>query len=156
MTLPRKRLTISRTAWTVVVIYAVVLTYLLLTPSPLWLLGVSGRVIEAAVDRTLAGYVQHGLAYSLLACLLVWATRPIMGCWQAVWMLAATAHGIAAEWLQCFIPYRVGDWADGMSNALGVGLGWLCASLIQVQARGADGGRDRESQDSPSWHRGRR
>ena len=125
-----KRVTISRTAWTAVLVYAVVLTYLLLTPSPLWFLGVSGQGIEAAVDRTLMGYVQHGLAYSLLACLLVWATRTIMGYWQTVWMLAATAHGIAAEWLQCFVPYRHVHWPDGMANALGVGFGWLCALSI--------------------------
>ena len=125
-----ERPNISRAAWTAVLVYAAVLTYLLLTPSPLWFLGGSGQVIEAAVDRTLVGYVQHGLAYSLLACLVVWATRTIMGYWQAVWILGATAHGIAAEWLQCYVPYRDGHWSDGMANALGVGLGWLCASLI--------------------------
>ena len=125
-----ERPTISRTAWTIVLVYAVVLTYLLLTPSPLWFLGVSGQAIEATVDRTLVGYVQHGLAYSLLACLVVWATRSTMGYWQAVWMLVATAHGIAAEWLQCFVPYRHVQWSDGMANALGVALGWLCASFV--------------------------
>jgi len=130
-----ERLIISRTACTAVIVYAVVLTYLLLTPSPLWFLGVSGQVIETAVDRTLVGYVQHGLAYSLLACLLIWATRFVTAYWQAVWMLVAMAHGIAAEWLQCFVPYRHVEWSDGMANALGVGLGWLCASLILRKLR---------------------
>jgi VanZ family protein len=121
--------TSARTAWAALV-YTVALTYVLLTPHPLWFLGGSGETIEKAVDRTLMGYVQHALAYAVLACLLVWASRTMSGYSRAVWMLVAILHGVAAEWLQCFVPHRFGAWTDALANAVGVGLGWLGASLI--------------------------
>ena len=123
------RTTIARVAWSAVLVYAFLLTYLLLTPHPLWLLGGSGQVIQEAVDRTISGYIQHGLAYVVLGYLLVRASRTISGSWQILWALAAVGHGIVAEWLQCFVPHRFCDWTDGLANTLGVGLGWLVACL---------------------------
>lgn len=111
-------------------IYTVVLTYLLLRPDPLWLLGASGQDIERTIDRTIAGFVQHVLAYALLACLLAWASRTTCGSLRLSWAVLAIGHGIGAELLQHFIPRRYCDWPDGLANTLGVAFGWLAAVWI--------------------------
>ena len=121
--------TIARAAWAAALAYAVLLTYLLLTPHPLCLLGDTGLVIEKTVDRTISGYIQHGLAYALLGYLLVWASRTTDGSRQLLWVLAAVGHGIVAESLQYFVPHRFADWTDGVANTLGVGLGWVVGWL---------------------------
>ena len=130
MTLFVERMTDNRTAWVAVAAYAAMLTYLLLTPHPLWFLGDSGRTIEDVVDRTVWGYAQHALAYSILGCLLVWASRSTSSPRQLLWMLLAMLHGLTAEWLQGFVPHRYADWTDGVANVLGIGLGWLAALLM--------------------------
>jgi VanZ family protein len=123
-----------RIAWIVAVVYALILTNLVLAPHPLWLFGGLGDDTEQAVDRTISGYVQHGLAYALLAWLLVWASRTHglrgrLGC-----AAFAAGHGIVAEWLQHFVPLRYADWRDGLANTLGAALGWLLAVLILRRA----------------------
>ncbi|MFH1924586.1 MAG: right-handed parallel beta-helix repeat-containing protein [Planctomycetota bacterium] len=120
----------TRTAWIAAAVYAVVLTYLLLAPHPLWLFGVPGQAVEETIDRSIAGYVQHALAYALLASLLAWACRTESASRQATWALLAVGHGALAECLQSFIPHRYADWPDGLANALGVGVGWLAVSLM--------------------------
>ena len=59
------------------VVYAVLLTYLVLTPNPWWLFGFNTRDAELAVDATLGDAVQHASAYALFAALLVlgWGPR---------------------------------------------------------------------------------
>jgi len=122
--------TIARVVWGAVLAYAVLLTYLLLAPHPLWLLGYPGRVIETAVDGTLSGYLQHGLAYAVLAWLLVLASRTGRGSWRVACVLLALAHGILAEWLQGFVPGRYSIWPDGLANVVGLAAGWVAASWI--------------------------
>ncbi|HUT89218.1 MAG TPA: VanZ family protein [Thermoguttaceae bacterium] len=131
--------TSTRTAWIAVLVYTVVITYLLLAPHPLWLLGASGQDIERTIDRTIAGFVQHVLAYALLACLLAWASRKAYGTPQFSWAVLAIGHGIGTELLQYFIPPRYCDWPDGLANTLGVAFGWLAAVWI-LRAAGKPGG----------------
>ena len=119
-----------RVAWSAVTVYGALLTYFLLAPHPLWMFGLAGHAVEQAVDRTVVGYVQHGLTYALLAWLLVWASRTTSRSPHVAWCLLALGHGIVTEWLQTFIPERCSDWPDGLANTLAVGLGWLSAILI--------------------------
>ena len=130
---------IARAAWGAALAYAVLLTYLLLTPHPLWLLGYTGRVIETTVDGTISGYIQHGLAYAVLAWLLVSASRTASGSWQIACVLLALAHGILAEWLQGFVPARHSIWPDGLANVVGLAAGWVTASWILRTGRKAVG-----------------
>ena len=119
-----------RVAWSAVLVYAVLLTYLLLTPHPLWFLRVSGQAIERTVDHSISGYLQHALAYALLGWSLAWVSRTASGPRQWSWVALAMGHGMAAEWLQRFVPHRYSSWPDGLANILGVALGALTASLI--------------------------
>ena len=119
-----------RTAWTAVVVYALVLTCLLAGPRALWFLGHTGQDIEQTVDRTVAGVLQHVLAYAVFGCLLDWALRGESGSRQLVWTSLAIGHGIATEAIQWFVPLRYCDWMDGLANVVGVGLGWLAATRL--------------------------
>ena len=58
-------------ARTVAALYGLLLTYLLLAPSPLWIFGEWGDSVERSVDRTFADYVQHGVCYAIFLLLLL-------------------------------------------------------------------------------------
>jgi VanZ family protein len=124
------RPTRARIAWTAAAVYAVVLTYLLLAPQPLWFLGAPGRVVDRTLEQIIAACLQHGLAYMVLAGLLMWACRSRHAVWQAACLVLAVGHGLSTECLQHFIPHRYCEWPDGLANAVGVGLGWLAALLL--------------------------
>jgi len=127
-----------RLAWSAIFVYAVTLTYLLLAPHPLWFLGGSGQAIERTVDHSISGHLQHALAYTLLGWSLAWVSRTASGACQWGWVLLAMGHGVAAEWLQRFVPHRYSGWTDGLANITGVALGALAASLIlQGRSRSA-------------------
>lgn len=99
--------------------YTLFLTYLLLTPAPLWGMGTTGQEIEQSVDLTVSGFTQHFVAYALLATLFVSTLqrRTAGGVFMCV-MLAAV-HGLSAEGLQAFVPLRCCDWPDALANCLG-------------------------------------
>lgn len=122
---------------TVVSLYAVVLTYLLLAPDPLWLFGVWGDDVERAVDRTLTDYLQHGLCYSIFTLLLFWSARSTgaltssrLTCCAAV----AILHGLLTEFLQMFIPQRHFAILDIAANVTGVLVIGLAAIAINGPA----------------------
>lgn len=105
--------------------YFIVLGYLLIAPHPLWLFGESGGQAEEAIDATLSGFLQHVLAYAVLACLLLLSAAPITRERITFCVLAAVAHGTVFEALQRFVPDRYLDWPDALGNLTGVGLGAL-------------------------------
>ena len=115
--------------WAIVALYVLLLSDLTLTPDPLWFMGSWGDEAEHAVDSTFADYLQHGLAYLLLAVLLVWGTSTTSRPSKATCSLFALTHAMGTEWLQGFIPQRTCDWTDAMANVLGVGVGWFAATL---------------------------
>ena len=114
----------------------VLITYALVAPHPLWVFGASGESAETYVDTTLTGFLQHVIAYSVLA----WATILAFGAENrraALWCVVALAvHGLLMEGIQLFVPHRYCDLPDALANFVGAGTGWLfaCATLPFVRS----------------------
>ena len=113
-----------------VVAYFLLLSYLLLTPHPLWFMGTAGEAAEETVDSTLADYAQHALAYAVLGGLITLATVGKSFRIRCGWLTAAAAHGVLCEVLQHFIPHRHFGAHDALANAVGVMGGWAMAMLL--------------------------
>jgi len=111
--------------------YALLLTYLLLAPHPLWFLGSEGITTEETVDENVADYVQHALAYAMLGGLTSLATIHRSRIEQIRWIAAAAGHGAVCEILQHFVPDRHFGLHDALANAIGAILGWLIVSLLK-------------------------
>lgn len=104
--------------------YTVFLTYLTLSPNPWWLFGADTKGVEQAVDSTVEDWIQHSVAYGLLAGLVALSRWPGR---RGLWLAAVLSHALLTEWLQGFIPNRTRDWTDELANGLGVACGWLIA-----------------------------
>ncbi len=116
--------------WGAVAAYFLLLSYLLLTPHPLWFMGTAGEAAEETVDSTLADYAQHALAYAVLGGLITLATVGKSLRFRCGWLTAAAAHGVFCEVLQHFIPHRHFGAHDALANAVGVMAGWGFAMLL--------------------------
>lgn len=128
--MPHNRSRLARLSWTAALLYAALLTYLLLVPHPLWFLGGTGEQAEEAVDQTLADYVQHALAYSLLGLSLVFATAVSQRPRIMLFLILAALHGVLCEILQHFIPHRYFGANDALANVIGVVAGGLLALVL--------------------------
>jgi VanZ family protein len=112
-----------RFALFVTVGYVALLTYLLLTPEPLqFLFGSAAGEIHGAVDSTVSTYVQHTLAYAVLAALLFWTTSVCGGAPMRASVLLGGSHALLTEGLQRFVPRRHGDLWDLASDAAGIAI----------------------------------
>jgi hypothetical protein len=117
-------LAISRLAVfrTVFVAYWVFVTFLLLTPEPLDVLGLD----EYAGDLA-GGYGRHFLLFAglgLLGSLGRWRISTItLGCLLG-------AYGVATEALQGFIPPRTPDLFDVVEDLLGVAVGLAIGAAV--------------------------
>ena len=89
----------------------------------------SGLVVEEYLDHTISDYLQHGIAYAILAFLLLWAVGPTSRPSAIVCVSLAIGHGTVMEWSQQFIPHRYFERSDLLANMLGVGVG-SCAAVI--------------------------
>ncbi len=116
--------------WAATGAYFLLLSYLLLTPHPLWFLGSAGRSTEEAVDSTLADYAQHTLAYAVLGVLITFATAGEPHRRRYAWLAAAAVHGMLCECIQHFIPHREFGLHDAIANAVGVIAGWGIAAIV--------------------------
>jgi VanZ family protein len=116
-------------------LYGMLLTYLVLAPSPWWFLGATGASVEESVDRALADWIQHGTAYAILTGLLLAATALARKPWTVACLAVALGHGMLTEWLQGFIPRRCCCWPDLAANAAGVGIGAACLLLVLTAGR---------------------
>lgn len=107
---------------TIFVVYWLLLSFLLLTPDPLALLGFpmppgppGGRGIHFALF-TLFGFLVHAARWPL-------RPRPLVG-----WLVAYAA---CAEAMQAFVPTRVVDIIDLVENMLGLLAGWAVWRLVR-------------------------
>ena len=103
--------------------FGLLLTYLLVVPSPFWMFGDDGVATEQVVDRSVSGFVQHLIAYAVFTALLLMA---IGG--RRRWILSplvAATHCVLTEFVQAFVPMRHADWYDVVANGIGIGLGMM-------------------------------
>lgn len=113
--------------------YVCCLTYLLVAPEPLQMLGQSGDAFERAFERSVSGFFQHAIAYGLLAALLLYAFAMTRR-WSTVTCLTgASLHGLVMEGVQLVIPDRYCDWVDMLANLLGVTVGWAAFTIISAK-----------------------
>ena len=124
-----------RVLWSLLVVYWIFLTALLLTPEPWRYLSDFGTPIQELVERTLADYARHFLAFSLLAT-LAWTARASTNCPSAIILLASLlSYAILTEAVQGFIPDRFFQWLDILANTVGIAVGWnLPAQLARRRA----------------------
>ncbi len=137
----RTSLTNTRTVGFLTVSYAVLLSYLLLTPEPLvvleWLFGFGGDEVHDVVDATISTYLQHTAAYCILTALLSWWTLA-HGSWSpAICVIIAGGHAFATEILQRFIPQRFGEIYDVLADFAGIGIAISLVASWMILARSA-------------------
>ena len=119
-----------RFLWSLLLVYWILLTGLLLTPHPWRYLSVFGDPIQELAERSLADYTRHFLVFSLLA-ILAWGARVSTGRPATLILLASLlSYAILTEALQAFIPDRFFQWLDVFANTAGLVAGWGLAELL--------------------------
>lgn len=103
--------------------FALLLTYLLVAPSPLAIFGDDGANVEESFDRSVSGFLQHLAAYGVFTLLVLLACRTRRG--RTIALLLVAAHAGVTEAVQHFVPLRHTDWADLLANAIGIAVGFL-------------------------------
>jgi hypothetical protein len=115
--------------------YAVLLTYLLLTPEPLFLFGSAAGEIHGAVDGTVSTYMQHTLAYAVLMAFLVWMSSVRSGPSVFVCINFAAGHALLTEGLQILVPGRHGDLWDLVADFAGMAVVLASAGIAVALQR---------------------
>lgn len=120
---------LSRALRIIAISYAVLLTYLLLAPEPLFFLGSTGAQLDATVTRSVADWVEHASVYLAFTGLVLVA-------WQgqspnALLVMLIIVHAILTETLQHWIPLRETSLLDLLANVCGILTGALLIRLIQ-------------------------
>lgn len=114
-----------RFRWSLLLLYWILLTNLLLAPHPWWYLGDFESDVQQLVARNLADYIQHLLAFSLLA-VFAWGARASTSRPSVLPLLTGLGlYAILAELLQLWIPGRTCQWLDMACNLAGIAVGWL-------------------------------
>jgi VanZ family protein len=124
-----------RVAWLVAV---ALLTYALLTPNPV------GPLKESMSEEAffVSSKIVHVSAYALLTLLLILSRWPRLGTCLGVAFLSL--HAFATEYLQTFVPGRVGTLRDVGFDHLGIAVGLLLARVFWRRGgRTASGGSGR-------------
>lgn len=111
-----------------VIAYGILLSYLLVTPDPLFFLGYAGRQIEETADSLLLDQGEHVVAYAVLTLLSAVAYHGTVR--ERTVFALAVLHGALAECIQHFVPGREFGWQDAVANACGALLGLLAARLV--------------------------
>jgi VanZ family protein len=112
--------------WTTIGAYVLLLTYVLVSPSPWWIAGLEES--DTLVADPLISVAQHVAAYGLLGVLLsLAATSGSMLAWC---VCLAAAHVIGTEVAQHFVPQRFFGWNDTAAGWTGLLLGAAIGSLL--------------------------
>lgn len=75
----------------------------------------------------------HVLVYCLLGAVPVLVLKQLRS--ALVLGVILITVGVFAEWLQSFVPGRVGSASDAVANAMGVPSGWALAALVRRTLR---------------------
>lgn len=108
--------------------YAAFVSFLLLTPHPLQVLG-----LAKYSDSLSTGRGQHAIIFAGLALFGAGSRWPISRT-SLVSLLAG--YAVVTEGLQAFIPARNPDWADVAENLVGIAVGLaVCAVWMRIERR---------------------
>ena len=119
-----------RILWILLAAYWIFLTGLLLTPQPWQYLFNIGSTVPQLVERGLADYMQHLLAFALLGG-LAWAASTSTGRPRRPFLLISLCcYAIITELLQLIIPERFFQWLDLLFNAAGLAIGWILPASL--------------------------
>lgn len=102
--------------WTVWSVYTAAWTTALLTPQPAEF---AQATFEPEAAFTAAKSL-HVCAYTVLTLLCLWL-RPAR--FRAAWLLFPTAHALATEYLQGYVPLRTPSWEDVAIDHVGIVIG---------------------------------
>ncbi len=125
----------SQLAWTSLLAYWIFLTALLVTPQPWEYFGRFQAPLQDAIELTLADYVRHFLAFSLLASFAWHAQRSSEWPTRIQFLSCLLAYAILVEVIQLPIPERTFQWLDLLANGTGLVFGWIFASFLAETMR---------------------
>ncbi len=115
----------------VILLYWTALTYLLLSPDPLWFLsGTDG--VDEAYTLSVPDLVQHFLVFGLLGLLLTFemdSDRLL-----SLTLGVAVAYSFGTELVQLFVPGRFASALDIFANLLGLAVGWGAVQFLRSLA----------------------
>lgn len=94
-------------------------TFLLLMPG-YW---IPNSPPSVSVGDLSAGKLVHVAAYAILAAAAGWLPGPVLA--RTLIVAALIAHGALTEWLQSFVPWRMGCWRDFWIDTFSVVAGCL-------------------------------
>lgn len=107
--------------------YTVLLTYLLLSPDPLFFLPDGDVSVKSTVHKSLPDYVHHGIAWALFTLLLGFSTtKPV-----AFVFLASITYSVILEFAQPIFG-RVTELSDFVANAVGITLAIIVTLMLQT------------------------
>ena len=120
----------SQLAWISLLAYSIFLTALLVAPRPWEYFGRFQAPLQDAIELTLADYIRHFLAFSLLASLAWHARRSSDWPTRIQFLSGLLAYAILVEVIQLPIPERTFQWRDLLANGTGLVFGWIFASFL--------------------------
>jgi VanZ family protein len=115
---PLKDLLLKRHLWhALLILLLLVISYLALSPAP-------PKTLDSGWDK-----LNHLAAFGCLAFCAFYGADHARGRWLLA-PLALLGYGVLIELLQSQLPPRSADAADVLADAMGIGLGLLCAAVL--------------------------
>lgn len=87
-------------------------------------------------------YVAHFLAYAILALALVWPL-PKGNHWLVAALILASLYGVTDEWHQRFVPGRISDPLDWLTDTVGAATALLFVMGVRARNRAQGNGPSR-------------
>lgn len=128
-TKPSRRGRLRLACQAVGVLYLVTLTLFLVHSDAFALFGYKAKVVEARMDATFSGFLQHLGAYFMLGSLLICGFGGTFASPGSVHAFVFV-HACATELLQAFVPQRTSDWRDLLANGIGVVLATAACTFV--------------------------
>jgi len=120
----------QRILWTLLAVYWIFLTGLLLTPQPWQYLFNIGSPVPQIVQQSLSDSIQHLIAFALLGALARAASTSNGGSPGPLLLMSLCCYIIITELLQLIIPERFFQWLDLLFNTAGLAIGWAFPALL--------------------------
>lgn len=123
-----RKLTMNKTSrfQYVFIPYSVLLTYLLLSPDPLFFLPDGDESVKTTVHKSLPDYVHHAIAWAIFTLLFEFSTSKSV----AFIYLASITYSAILEFAQPLFG-RVTELSDFIANAIGITLAISLPSILR-------------------------